>query len=478
MTITIEETTIARLQTAMSSGEITSKELVIGYLERIARFDQAGVQINSVLEINPDAIYLAEALDMERGAGRVRGPMHGIPVMLKDNINTGDKMHTSAGSLALTNSYAPKDAFLAARLREAGAVILGKTNMTEFANFMTKGMPSGYSSRGGQTRNPYGPGQFDVGGSSSGSAAAVAANFCMVSVGTETSGSILDPSYYNGIVGIKPTLGLISRTGIVPITFTQDTAGPMARTVADAAILLGAMAGEDADDPATWTSRGRSSTDYTAYLDDQGLKGARIGINRGYEKEFTEEEKRLIEASIETMRRAGAEIIEGTDLPHIADHSRVLLYEFKAAMNSYLASLGPSAPMSNLGEIVDFNHRHPKETLKYGQKLLLAAELETSGRMTEPRYLQDRLRDWRASREEGIDRVMDEHRLDALFCPGVTDSPAVSGYPAVIVPAGYREDGQPFGVSFAGKAYSEPTLLRIAYAFEQEAPVRKAPPLS
>ncbi|WP_123043330.1 amidase [Cohnella candidum] len=478
MAFNVEEATIRGMQAAMAAGEITSRQLTAMYLERIAEHDKSGIRLNTVLEINPDALYIAENLDIERAEGKVRGHLHGIPVLLKDNIDTADKMHTSAGSLALANSFAQRDAFLVRRLREEGAVILGKANMTEWANFMTTGMPSGYSSRGGQVLNPYGPGKHTPGGSSSGSASSVAANLCAVAVGTETSGSILHPACYNSIVGIKPTLGLISRTGIIPITYTQDTAGPFGRTVEDAAILLGALAGEDAEDAATRPSRGQAHPDYTKFLDRKGLKGARIGINRGYQGDFTKEEKELVDRAVEVLRQCGAEIVEDTNLHHVADHSSVLLNEFKSALNRYFAFLGPHAPVKSLRDVIDFNNRNQEKALKFGQTWMLRAEYETSGTMTEPEYIRDRLKDWRMSREEGIDKLMEKHKLDALFCPGVTDSPAVSGYPAVMVPAGYREDGLPFGVSFAGKPYSEPALLRFAYAFEQAYPVRVPPNLS
>lgn len=459
----------------MEEGSLTSRALVLHYMDRIARIDRDGVRLQAVLEWNPDAVSQAERLDRERAEGRVRGPLHGIPVLLKDNINTGDNMHTSAGSLALADSFALADAHLVKLLREAGAVLLGKANMTEFANYMTTGMPSGYSSRGGQVRNPYGPGRFQPGGSSAGSAVAVAANLCAVSVGTETSGSILHPAYHTSIVGIKPTVGLISRSGIVPITYTQDTAGPMARTVRDAALLLGAMAGPDPADEATLVAGpGQLPGDYASYCEADGLRGARIGINRGYEEDFKEEEKALLDRAIQAMREAGAEIVESVNLPHIGKSS-VLLHEFKSALNRYLSSLGPDAPVRTLADLIRFHNEHPKETLKYGQTLLLRAELETSGTLTEPAYLLDRMRTWQESREDGIDRVLQEHRLDALLCPGVTNIPAAAGYPAIMVPAGFRQDGHPFGVSFVGTAYSEPALIRIAYAFEQAYPMRRAP---
>lgn len=479
MSFIVEETTIRSIQSAFESGTLTSRGLTLMYLERIAKYDKAGFGLNAVLELNPDALYIAERCDQERAAGLARGPMHGVPILLKDNINTSDNMHTSAGTLALADSFAPDDAFLVKQLREAGAVILGKANMTELANFMTSGMPNGYSSRGGQVLNPYGPGNFPAGGSSSGSAVAVAANLCAAAVGTETSGSILNPACRNSLVGIKPTLGLISRSGIVPISYSQDTAGPLARTVEDAAILLQAMAvSADPADASTLLAPDRSQLDYSSHLDKDGLHGARIGINRGYIDDFTQEEKEIIDQVIHRMKEAGAVIIDQTNLPHIGHNSSVLMHEFKSAFNRYLASLGPHAPVKTLHELIAFNNRHHSQTQKYGQKLLLKAEHETSGTLTEARYIQDRLRDLKASREDGIDRLFQEHQLDALFCPGVTDSAAISGYPSIIVPAGCLENGMPFGVAFTGTAYSEPQLLRIAYAFEQNVGTRVYPQLS
>ncbi|MGZ4112943.1 MAG: amidase family protein, partial [Tumebacillaceae bacterium] len=336
------EATIEDLQEKMASGEVTSAQLVLLYFDRIARFDKNGPKLNSVLELNPDALFIAEALDLERQVKGPRGPLHGIPVLVKDNIDTGDKMHTSAGSLALANSYAAEDSFVAKQLRAAGAVILGKANMTEWANFMTVNMPNGFSSRGGQVLNPYGPGQFDVGGSSSGSGSSVAANLATVAVGSETSGSILSPAGRNSLVGIKPTVGLVSRTGIIPIAHSQDTAGPMARTVADAAILLGALTGVDERDPATLSSEGRYLSDYTTCLDANGLQGARIGIARDYyfAEELDEEQLALIEAAIEVLKQAGAEVIDSIAIENakeIDDNYDVLVYEFKPALNAYLS---------------------------------------------------------------------------------------------------------------------------------------------
>ncbi|MCC2683144.1 MAG: amidase [Paenibacillaceae bacterium] len=477
MDFCVEEVTILGIQAAFKSGELTSVQLTNMYIERIAKHDKGGVALNSVLELNPDAWYIAAARDEERKRGMIRGPLHGVPILLKDNINTADNMHTSAGSAALSDSFASYDAFLVGRLREAGAVLLGKTNMTEWANFMTKGMPNGYSSRGGQVLNPYAPATLDPGGSSSGSAVAVAANLCAAAVGTETSGSILNPARKNSVVGLKPTVSLVSRAGIVPISYTQDIAGPIARTVEDAAILLGVLAGEDPSDASTGQSQGKAHPDYSIFLDRNGLCEARIGINRGYIENFDEEELGLFAKAVSVLKEAGAVIIENANVPHIANKSTVLLYEFKSAVNRYLASLGPKAPVKTLREVIEFNNLHHPEALRYGQSLLLKAEYETSGTLTEAEYLKDRLRDWRASREEGIDKALIEHRLDALFAPDFSDAPAVAGYPAIIVPAGYKADGKPFGVSFTGDAFSEPTLLRLAYAFEQATKSRVAPSL-
>jgi amidase len=473
----LEEATVRSIQTAFESGDLTSVQLTNRYVDRIAKHDKGGVGLNSVLELNPDIWHIAAARDEERKRGMNRGPLHGVPILLKDNINTADNMHTSAGSLALADSFAPYDAYLVSRLREAGAVLLGKTNMTEWANFMTTGMPNGYSSRGGQVLNPYGLSTLDPGGSSSGSAVAVAANLCAAAIGTETSGSILNPARKNSVVGLKPTVGLISRTGIVPISYTQDTAGPIARTVEDAAILLGVLAGEDPADASTGASMGKAHADYSIFLDRDGLHGARIGINRGYIETFDEDELGLFAKAVGVLKEAGAIMIDNANVPHIANKSAVLLYEFKSALNSYLASLGPNAPAKTLREAIEFNNVHHTKALRYGQTLLLKAEYETSGTLTEAKYIEDRLRDWRASREEGIDQALNEHKLDALFAPDFSDAPAVAGYPAIIVPAGYKADGKPFGVSFTGGAFSEPTLLRLAYAFEQAAKARVAPKL-
>lgn len=477
----LEEATIARVSQAFATGELTAEELVLMYLDRIARHDKQGPKLNTVLEVNPDAVFIARALDQERRITGPRGPLHGIPVLIKDNIDTHDKMHTSAGSLALAGSIAPRDAFLVSQLRKAGAIILGKANMTEFANYMTKGMPAGYSSRGGQVLNPYKPGAFTPSGSSSGSGAAVAANLTMVAVGTETSGSILSPANWNSIVGIKPTVGLISRSGIIPIAMSQDTAGPMARTVADAAILLGALAGADPADPATWAGAGCTHADYTPFLDRHGLRGARIGVARTpFCQRLDAEEQALFAAAIATLRELGAEVVDPAEVATAAAgpwESRVLTYEFKAALHAYLAELGPAAPVRTLREIMEFNYRHPEITLKYGQTLLAAAEA-TSGTLTEPEYLLDRLQDIRLARTEGIDRTLDSEKLDALVFPASTGAwlGARAGYPSILVPAGYTGDGRPMGITFLGRAWSEAALIRYAYAYEQATRHRVAPP--
>ncbi len=473
----LQEVRIRELQQWMEEGEQTSVSLTSLYMQRIAEIDQDGPLLRSVIELNPDAIYIAAQMDQERAQGQVRSELHGIPILIKDNINTGDHMHTSAGSLALSDSFAPEDAFLVRQLRKAGAVILGKTNLTEMANFMSFNMQNGYSARGGQTLNPYGPGRLDVGGSSAGSGAAVAANLCAVAVGTETSGSILNPAAKNSLVGIKPTLGLISRTGVIPIAYTQDTAGPMARNVEDAAILLQVLAGKDEQDAPTQTSP-VPLPDYASYLDAEGLRGARIGINRAYAHELSDEEKSIMEASIEAMYHAGAVIVDHTDLDHIASEDMtVLLYEFKSALNHYLSTLGPQSSIRTLKDMIDYNHLHHQDALKYGQEILIKAQYETSGKLTEAKYIQARLSDWNQAREEGIDRLLREHQLDAIFSPNHTDAPAVGGYPAIIVPAGYRRDGMPFGISFMSTAYKEPELIRIAYAFEHTVPARRRPML-
>ena len=473
------EVGIEGLQQRLNRKEISSKELVLMYLDRIAQFDQAGPMINSVLEVNPDALQIAAALDMERETTGSRGPLHGIPVLIKDNIDTGDKMHTSAGSLALAESYAKEDAFLVKKLREAGAIIIGKTNMTEWANFMAENMPSGYSSRGGQVLNPYGP-DFIVGGSSSGSGAAVAANFAAAAVGTETSGSILSPASQNSLVGIKPTVGLISRRGIIPISHTQDTAGPMARTVRDAAILLNVIQGSDPKDPATG-SNDLLEVDFTDFLDKDGLKGIRIGIARDrYFDRLSDSKRQVMDKAINKLAALGAEVIDSVIIPSAQEKwdANVLVYEFKSGVNAYLKTIDASVGIRTLSDVIQFNDKVGESALKYGQKVLLDSE-KTSGRLIDSPYLNSLEKDQYLSREHGIDAAMQQHQLDAIVFPNNEGAmiPAKAGYPSITVPAGYSDEGEPVGITFTAKAYSEPLLIKIAYSFEQGTQWRKPPAL-
>lgn len=469
--------TIPEMQEAMAESRLTSESLTLWYLQRIAKWNGS---LNAVLEINPDALGLAMALDMERNEHGVRGPMHGIPVLLKDNIDTHDGMHTSAGSLALANSFAKEDAFLVQQLRKAGAVLLGKVNMTEWANWMSDHMPSGYSSRGGQVLNPYGPGKFDVGGSSAGSGSSIAAHFAAVAVGTETSGSILSPSSQNSLVGLKPTVGLVSRRGVIPISHSQDTAGPMARTVTDCAVLLNALVGHDPLDPITMTSP-EPRENYLRFLREGGLKGARIGVARDpFMEKLSDGRKDLMERAIQDLKRAGAVIVDPVEIPYAKEEwlPHVLTYEFKSGVNNYLKNVRENVPIHSVRELIDFNYQNATSCLRYGQIHLLQAE-ETSGTLTEKEYLESRLRDLQRSRTEGIDKVMKEHTLTALLFPGNVGAsiPAKAGYPSITVPGGYDAEGQPLGITFTGLAYSEPTLLSLAYDFEQKTRYRKDPVL-
>jgi amidase len=473
------EATIPELQAAMDQSRLTAAWLTRYFLERIEAFDRNGPRLNAVLEVNPEALEIAEALDRERLSTGRRSLLHGIPVLLKDNIATADRLHTSAGSLALKDCVAPRDAFLVTRLREAGAVILGKTNMTEWANFMTTGMPAGYSSRGGQVINPYGT-ALGPGGSSSGSAVAVAAGFCTVAVGTETAGSILSPANQNAVVGIKPTVGLVSRSGIIPIAASQDTAGPFARTVTDAAILLGALTGVDQRDRATRASRTYAQHDYTACLNSGGLEDARLGVPRAvYFEQLKSNEAAVIDAALHALRGLGAIVVDPADIPTAREvdtfHSDVLLYEFKRDLNRYLAELGDGAPISSLRDLIRFNEAHPREMLRFGQIRLLAAQATSGPRAVT--YTVSRAEDIRLAQNEGIDPVMERERLDALVFPGRTGAAigAKAGYPSVIVPAGYTADGAPIGLTFLGRAWSEPTLIRLAYVFEHGTWHRRPP---
>jgi amidase len=487
----MEEWTISQIQALMKSGELTSRELTRLYLERIELIDRAGPCLNSVIEVNPEAPTIAQALDNERKVNGPRGALHGIPILIKDNIDTADRMTTASGSLALEGSIAPHDAFLVQKLRQAGAVLLGKANLSEWANFRSNHSISGWSSRGGLTRNPYALDRNPC-GSSSGSAAAVAANLCSVAVGTETDGSVICPSHTNGIVGIKPTLGLVSRSGIIPIAHSQDTAGPMARTVADAAILLGVMAGIDPRDPATASSPAKIDTDYTSYLKPDAMKGARLGVARKLFG-FNTRVDQIMESCLKLMQQLGAELIDPIELEEKFGETEieVLLYEFKADLNSYLAGLGPNARVHSLKEIIAFNEQNAERVMPYfGQERMIQAEAK--GPLTEPAYIKALETNHRLARDEGIDAMLRKYRLDAIVAPsggpawltdlintdtysgGGVSSPAVAGYPHITVPAG-NIFGLPVGISFFAGAYQEPVLISLAYAFEQARAARQPP---
>jgi amidase len=480
------------MRAGMESGELTSRALVEWYLGRIDSIDRSGPAINAVLEANPDALDIAAGLDRERAQGRVRGPLHGVPILLKDNMDTADRMTTTAGSLALGGSVAPEDSTVARKLREAGAVILGKTNLSEWSNFRSSHSSSGWSSRGGQSLNPYALDRSPC-GSSSGSASAVSANLAPAALGTETDGSIMCPASMNGIVGLKPTVGLVSRAGIVPISASQDTAGPMARTVADAALLLGPLTGADPRDPAT--REGQGHADYTRFLSPDGLRGARIGVAREGFWGYNEQTDRIGEAAIQELKRLGAEVIDPADIRATGElgeaELEVLLYEFKDGLNRYLQGLGPAAPVRTLEEVIAFNERNAERAMPYfGQDLLVRSQ--EKGPLTEDAYLLALAVCRRRSRGEGIDAALAAHNLDALVAPttgpafkidlvcgdhflgGSSSLAAVAGYPAITVPAGFAS-GLPVGLTFFGPAYSEPVLLRLAHAFEQATQVRRPP---
>jgi amidase len=490
----LEEATVAQLQEGMTSGKYTSRQITELYLHRIDEIDRQGPTLRSVIQINPDALTIAAALDTERSRQGPRGPLHGIPVLIKDNIDTSDKMMTTAGSLALEGSIAKQDAFVVAQLRTAGAVILGKTNLSEWANFRSTHSTSGWSGRGGQVKSPYVLDRNPC-GSSSGTGAAIAANLAAIGVGSETDGSIVCPSGANGLVGIKPTVGLISRSGIIPISHSQDTAGPMTRTVADAAALLTALAGIDPADPETKRSAVAKGRDYSKSLDAAALKGARIGVARRQYFGYSEPTDRVIEAAIADMKAQGAVIVDPVNIPTASKmdgcENEVLLYEFKADLNKYLKALGPAAPVHSLTELIAFNSREKDREMPYfGQELLLSAEKK--GSLATPAYRAALTKCRALARAQGIDLVMQQNRLDALVVPtggpawttdlvngdhfsGASSTPAaVAGYPSITVPAG-EVFGLPVGVSFIGKAWSEPKLIALAYAYEQ-ATKRRRPP--
>jgi amidase len=466
----IEEMTLDQLHTYFENEELTSFDLVKHYLNRIALYDKSGPSINSVLEVNPSALFIARNMDAERKNGKVRGPLHGVPVIIKDNIDTADQMHTSAGSLALQNHYALEDAFIVKKLRDAGAVILGKANMTEWANFMAYDMPNGYSSRGGQVLNPYGPGVLDVSGSSSGSGAAVACNFTMLAVGTETSGSILCPAGNNNIVGIKPTVGLVSRTGIIPISISQDTAGPMARNVKDAAVLLEILAGYDSEDFATHCAP--DIPQYTDGLENTSLKGKRIGVSYHFcVKGLNKTQKTIFDLALADLQNEGAEIIYLEQISAIEKEDfdyNVLLHEFKSGINNYLKTVSPALGLQTLSDIIAYNEKHKEDCLKYNQELLIESD-QTDGTLTSPVYIKSRLNDLEKTQDNGIDYVMKENQLDALISPNDVwyGIPAKAGYPSISVPSGFDDDGLPLSIIFTAEAFTEKKLIKIAYAYEQ-----------
>ena len=493
----LAELSIADLQAGMAAGRWTARSLAEQYLARIEALDRQGPALHAVLETNPEALAIADALDAERQAGKTRGPLHGIPILVKDNLATADRMQTTAGSLALAGVPVPRDAFVAARLRAAGAVLLGKTNLSEWANFRSTHSSSGWSGRGGQCRNPYVLDRSPS-GSSSGSGAAAAANFAAAAIGTETDGSIVSHSAACALVGIKPTVGLLSRAGIVPISHTQDTPGPMARTVADAALLLGAMTGVDERDAVTRASRasrGKAVADYAQGLDASGLKGVRLGVPRRRYFGYSPAADQLIEAALAALKEQGAVIVDPAEVATAADLDApellVLLYEFKADLNRYLAELGPASPIHTLADAIAWNAAHRKEEMPlFGQEIFEQAEAK--GPLTSKEYQEALARCRRLARTEGIDATLARHKLDALVMPtqgptwlidpvngdsvsgGSSTPAAVAGYPSVTVPAGDFA-GLPVGLSFVGPAWSEARLIRYAYAFEQATKHRRPP---
>ena len=489
----VTEKTVAELQAAMVSGRTSAQQLVRLYLARIAAIDKAGPKLNSIIELNPDALTIAAALDAERKTKGTRGPLHGIPVLLKDNIATADKMQTTAGSLALVGAKPPRDAFLVTQLREAGAVILGKTNLSEWANMRSTRSTSGWSARGGLTLNPYALDR-NTSGSSSGSGSSIAASLAAVAVGTETDGSITSPASVASLVGIKPTVGLVSRAGVIPIAHSQDTAGPMARTVADAAAMLTAMAGSDARDPAS-TLADQKKTDYTRFLDRDGLRGKRIGVVRSQLTSSSDWVAALVQSQLAVLTAQGATLVEVPEVPNTAKYAEteltVLLYELKADMATYLADYGPSVPLKTLADVIAFNDTHRAQEMPYfGQEHF--ANAQTKGGLDSKEYLDALANNHRYAREEGIDLVMQEHRLDALVAPtcgpawltdfingdasggSFTSPAAVAGYPHITVPCGFVQ-GLPCGLSFVAGAWAEGPLIAMAYAYEQASLQRKAP---
>ena len=491
--LNVIEADAATLQALMQSGKTTSLAIVRAYLTRIRALDKSGPRINSVIELNPDAISIARVRDRERKAGKIRGPLHGIPILIKDNIATMDAMQTTAGSLALLGAKAPRDAFIVTRLREAGAVILGKTNLSEWANFRSTRSTSGWSSRGGLTKNPYALDR-NTSGSSSGSGAAMAASLATLAVGTETDGSIVSPANVNGIVGFKPTRGLVSRDGIVPIAHSQDTAGPMTRTVADAALLLTVLAATDTRDIATKDASAKA-VDYTKFLDRDGLKGKRIGVVKSQFGGRNDLASAVVEKALDVLRAQGATLIDVPELPNASQYGQseydVMLYEFKADMAAYLAEFAPNLPIKSLADIMAFNEKHRDRVMPYFAQEHLARAAAKGG-LDSKEYLAALANNLKFSREEGIDKALLDNKLDALVAPsgspawltdfirgdnsggGFSSPAAVAGYPHMTVPAGFA-GGLPCGISFVGTAWSEPKLIAMAYAFEQASKHRRQP---
>lgn len=476
----LNEITLSQLQEKMSSGKLTSEQITQKYLDRIEQVNTKGPELRAVIELNPDALKIAQEMDAERKSGKVRGALHGIPILIKDNIDTGDQMQTTAGSLALVGSPAPDDAIIVRKLRESGAVLLGKTNLSEWANFRSNKSSSGWSGRGGQVRNPFCTDRSPC-GSSSGTGVAVSANFCAIGIGTETDGSIVCPSGINGVVGIKPTVGLWSGDGIVPISHSQDTAGPMARTVTDAAILLGVL------------SEKEHGKDYKSFLDAGGLKNARIGIASEYFG-FSADVDKLMADAIQTLKNAGAEIMENLKFENRDEWGKqewqVLISEFKADLNAYLKTRS-GVPVQSLADIIEFNKKNAEIEMKWFDQEIME-EAEKTGGLEEPVYLKALAKARELTREKGIDLLMDTHKLDALIAPtngpswtidwvngdhfggGSSEPAAISGYPAITVPTGFVH-GLPVGISFFGRAWSEGTLIKLAFAYEQATKHRKSP---
>ena len=489
----LEEITISELQDGMKSGKFSARSLVESYAARIDEIDKSGPAVNAIIEMNPEALSIAEGLDQERKSKGPRGPLHGIPVLIKDNIDTADRMMTTAGSLALVGSKPQRDSYVAQKLRAAGAVILGKTNLSEWANIRSSHSTSGWSGRGGLTKNPYSLDRNPC-GSSSGTGAGVSANLAAAGIGTETDGSIVCPSSSNGLAGIKPTVGLVSRSGIIPISHSQDGAGPMCRTVRDAAIVLGALTGVDPADPATAASVGKSYTNYEQFCDPHGLKGARIGVVRKFFG-FNDAVDALMQQALDVMKNEGATLVDPAEIATLGkfDDSEltVFMFELKADLNDYLARLGPGAPVKSLKDIIDFNDRNRQKEMPYfGQDLFLKSQAK--GPLTEKEYVDALAKNHQLARTEGIDAVMDKNNLDALVAPtggpawitdlitgdhfggGSSNAAAVAGYPNINVTAG-NISGLPVGISFFGRAWSEPTLIKLAYGFEQATRARQAP---